>query len=468
MNTPEVWFAIPSANPEKCRKVLPIWRKMGYKTAVLQNRERADIPADIVRWSDSYPGWPQSINILARDVVPKDAPIIVSGGDDMLPDPNLTAQQIATQFIDHFRGTFGVMQPHGDRFFNTHLICGSPWLGREWINRAYGGAGPMPGMYHHNWADVELYLVSKGYGRLWSRTELTQSHEHFLRTGETPPAYWRNAMGTDLADCQLFAQRTFLGFADARPLEFVGEFDRSVITDDVIAGARERLTRNAQQAAELARVLAACKATGRVRVAVAGHQTLALALAGTLSKSPVEIVGWIDPLTTRTQTLGYRILATDALAAAKLDAVILLSDGESPEYWHALAPLAARGIPIPLIGRASPDEQWDRLSHAVAHLRSILPNPADGFALYGAGQHTRLHEPKLASLGVRAIIDDNPPAHNASLAGIPIVSPAAAAEMKLAAAVISSDRHENAMWKNAQPLRDRGMRVVALYNLFPA
>lgn len=462
---PEVWFAIPSANPEKCRKVLPVWRRMGYKTAVLQNREKADIPADLCVWSDSYPGWPESVNILARDVVPKNAPIIVSGGDDMLPDPSLTAQDIARQFMDHFGGTFGVMQPHGDQLFNTHLICGSPWLGREWINRAYGGNGPMPGMYHHNWADVELYLVSSGYGRLWSRKDLTQAHEHFLRTGETPPAYWRNAMGTDIADCQLFAQRVFQSFADARPQRFSGEFDRSVIKDEVVAGARERLARHAQQAAELTNVLQRCKMTGRMRVVIAGHQTLASAFARVLCKSPVEIVGWVDPLTRMRQTLGYKIIHASELAATAVDAAVLLSDGVSTEYWKAVRPLAEKGIATPLIGSATPEEQWDRLSSAVAQLR-LMTRKVKGLALYGAGQHTRLHESKLASLGVCAIIDDNPVAK--SVGGIPVVSVGEAAEMGISGAVISSDRHEAAMWRNAQVLRDQGVSVIALYGLFAA
>src|SRR5262245_31422690 len=114
MKHSEVWFAIPSASVDRCRAVLPKWRDMGYKIAVLQNRERGEIPADITVWYDYYPGWPGSINILARDIVPRSAPIIVSGGDDMLPDPNHTAEQIARQFLERFPDTFGVMQPHGD------------------------------------------------------------------------------------------------------------------------------------------------------------------------------------------------------------------------------------------------------------------------------------------------------------------------------------------------------------------
>ena len=66
----EVWFAIPSASVERCRLRLPAWRERGYRIAILQNEERGDIPADITRWSDRYPGWAESINILCRDIVP--------------------------------------------------------------------------------------------------------------------------------------------------------------------------------------------------------------------------------------------------------------------------------------------------------------------------------------------------------------------------------------------------------------
>lgn len=180
-----VWFCIPSARPKaEAESVLEQWREMGYRIALLRQGEPVD--ADVSITTVQYHGWAQSINILARWVFTHDptADWIVSGGDDTEPDQTRGAEQIAKECTAHFGGTFGVMQPTGDRWAEGSIdrICGSPWLGREFCTRMYGGKGPMFGEYMHMFGDEELHHVAARIGVLWQRRDLTQLHRHYFRT----------------------------------------------------------------------------------------------------------------------------------------------------------------------------------------------------------------------------------------------------------------------------------------------
>jgi hypothetical protein len=201
-----VWFVIPSIRPNG--GTIPIWREMGYKVAVLRQGEPIDCEVQIP--TGEYRGWAPSVNILAKWVVEHDeyAEWIVTGGDDYLPEVNYNAGEIGEQCWQHFvklmtlRGegpydsTFGVMQPTGDRWGDTPAarkqygenrgayidrIAGSPWFGREWVKRAYGGNGPMFGGYRHMYADEELLEVATKLGVYWPRRDLIQLHKHWGR-----------------------------------------------------------------------------------------------------------------------------------------------------------------------------------------------------------------------------------------------------------------------------------------------
>lgn len=180
------WFCIPSARPTaEAGPVLAKWRERGYRIALL--RQGDAIEADIFIPTDRYLGWARSINMLARAVLRQDpeAEWIVSGGDDTLPDLANSPDIISAQCKEHFGGTFGVMQPTGDRWANGSIdrICGSPWLGREFCERMYQGNGPMFDGYGHMYADEELQQVASRLGVLWQRRDLIHLHKHYFRTG---------------------------------------------------------------------------------------------------------------------------------------------------------------------------------------------------------------------------------------------------------------------------------------------
>jgi hypothetical protein len=216
---PEVWAVLPSANPAKAAATAKAWAARGYRTAFLLNGPAVDAPleADLVVRDATYPGWGNSINRLARLV---DAPIVVGIGDDMLPDATLTAGEIAAQFIDRFPDTFGVMQPTGDRWGDgpkgalSDRICGSPWLGRAFIERWNGGLGAFWPEYFHFYCDEELHDVTLAAGLLWQRRDLTHHHDHWMRPGGTGkrPAYMTTAHQRWEADKRLFESRKASGF----------------------------------------------------------------------------------------------------------------------------------------------------------------------------------------------------------------------------------------------------------------
>src|SRR3990167_10514133 len=156
----------------------------------------------------------------------------------MLPDPNKRADEIADECSDHFGywggvnsdgddawfdGTFGVMQPIGDKWGgnwqeNVHKICGSPWMGAEFVRRWNGGAGPLCTEYWHSYADEELYETVVRTGLLWQREDLSQKHVHHLRENRPQPAYMRESYNRFQADGAIFRQRKARGFPRWEPI----------------------------------------------------------------------------------------------------------------------------------------------------------------------------------------------------------------------------------------------------------
>lgn len=212
-----VWFAIPSARPNG--GTIPLWRERGYKIAVVRDEAQA-LPYDVDIFESflPYPGYAVSVNWLVQYILKADpqAEWIVTGGDDVEPDKNHTPEEIARECSKHFRDyhsrrvslrsdqvdgnmdTFGVMQPTGDRWANGSIdrICGSPWIGRAFCERMYGGNGPLFHGYRHMHVDEELFEVSRMLGVLWQRPDLIHLHQHWMRATWPRPA--------KLADCPDF------------------------------------------------------------------------------------------------------------------------------------------------------------------------------------------------------------------------------------------------------------------------
>jgi hypothetical protein len=199
------WFAIPSKrSPEEAELCLSEWRKMGYKIALWRDLGDPEIPCDLLLVGE-YQGYHNSVNALCKEILKLDpaAMFIVSGGDDMKPDPNKQARDITLECGRHFGeaqgkfsdgmpwSTFGVMQPTGDLKLwpqsRVDIICGSPWMGREFCRRMYGGKGPFWHSYYHMWGDEEMHKVCKMLGVLWNRPDVTHFHAHWQRPDTRKP-----------------------------------------------------------------------------------------------------------------------------------------------------------------------------------------------------------------------------------------------------------------------------------------
>lgn len=263
-----VYYCIPSARPPaEAEKCLSKWRAQGYSVAiVVDNKADADAKhdmADIIISAspEGYRGYAQSVNGIVELVLGADKSCdwVVTGGDDTYPDPTKDADTIARECSAHFHNhmecmyppnkpkwawdlvfdqkrtdmtkspwaTFGVMQPTGDLYADRSIerICGSPWMGREFCKRIYGGNGPLWPEFTHMFVDQHLQEVATKLGILWQRPDLTHHHEHFQRQGdyartrEVPPHLVKWNTGRHWAESKAIFERLKAGgFAEANDL----------------------------------------------------------------------------------------------------------------------------------------------------------------------------------------------------------------------------------------------------------
>lgn len=254
-----VYFAIPSARPpEEAVPVLRKWQERGYRVVI--QRDTVDEDSDHYSAQEDfhlaevfhrkYAGYAESVNFLCREIIHNvaDAEWIVVGGDDTLPDPNHSAEEIArecvnqltvsmiSKFIALYGPTFGVMQPTGDRWevngpgtgAGIDRVAGSPWIGRSFAERMYGGRGPLCEAYYHCGEDEELQAVATMMGVFWQRQDLTHMHSHWARpkTGERiapatrMPAFLKRANSSEewASYKKIFADRKANGFPGSEPI----------------------------------------------------------------------------------------------------------------------------------------------------------------------------------------------------------------------------------------------------------
>jgi hypothetical protein len=226
-----VWLCIPSKRPpEECDPILQKWHERGYRIALWRDwndaRRWPQAPGvAFVRTAEKYPGYAIAVNSLVRQILEMDpaAEWVVTGGDDVEPDANHTAEEIARTTGWHFfeqywceaelhsshygaderkaLETFGVMQPTGDRWGDhpalhagdlkgayIDRVCGSPWMGREFCRRMYQGNGPLFSGYFHMFEDAELQAVAQRLGVLWQRPDLIHYHRHWMRACHGDPS----------------------------------------------------------------------------------------------------------------------------------------------------------------------------------------------------------------------------------------------------------------------------------------
>lgn len=209
---PEVWAVWPTVNISRSRQRIGEWKARGYKTAVLINpphQELALSTADRVLVQSEWKGFPVAVNLLCRSV-PGDIVVVV--GDDVTPDPIQTADEIAQSFIRRFPDLFGVAQPTADKYGCWSTCAVSPWIGRRFIQEAYGGKGPYWEGYYHYFSDEELQSVATKLGAFVQWESVLQYHHHWERYTKERPQHLLEAKDRWQADRSTFFRRTKSGF----------------------------------------------------------------------------------------------------------------------------------------------------------------------------------------------------------------------------------------------------------------
>lgn len=221
-----VWVCFPSVDVHKASMAKRKWQSRGYKVALFFDADRESVEADRVFFG-RYQGYWNACNLMARDLVASEsADIVVFAADDIDPDPNHTAQEIAAQFKEKFPDTFGVMQPAGDvqgmdqsGLPAAARICGSPWLGKEWIRRAYQGKGPTDERYWCFFGDESLKEVAEREKALWMRPDLIHFHRHWSWGHGAQTNYQRrNSTFHWDKDKRFFEQQKAEGFPGSEPI----------------------------------------------------------------------------------------------------------------------------------------------------------------------------------------------------------------------------------------------------------
>ena len=228
MNNFKIWVCAPARRDEP-ESTLSEWTQRGYGVAVCREPQLGPLPAaDLIVPTPQYLGWARSCNMLAQIVLAADPTCewVVFPGDDTLPDPKASPGDIAWALGKHFnRGTWGVCQPTGDPWSDSRgriieRVAGSPFVGREFALRMYGGAGPLwPGWYH-NWADEELQNVAMKLGVFWQNAELMHFHRHWHRQGYGMPNWAARANDPEqwAPQQRIFDLRRQAGFPGHQPI----------------------------------------------------------------------------------------------------------------------------------------------------------------------------------------------------------------------------------------------------------
>jgi hypothetical protein len=240
---------VPSARPiAEVATWGKAWQDRGYKVALVRDVVDPEWQPDYTIFSTptwgKYPGYAVSTNELVKCILREypECMWCLAGGDDVYPDPDHTADEIARECGTYFGNlhdtpgfipsTFGVMQPTGHRYGEhpnhpdprlrsayIDRICGSPFMGRSFCERMNKGQGPFHPGFLHMHGDECLFEVAKKLGVLWQRRDLTHEHRHwglkgnrsdmpqFLERWNTPE-HWRESKALldrlkaeDFAEC---------------------------------------------------------------------------------------------------------------------------------------------------------------------------------------------------------------------------------------------------------------------------
>jgi glycosyltransferase involved in cell wall biosynthesis len=173
-----------------------------------------------------------------------------------------------------------------------------------------------------------------------------------------------------------------------------------------------------------------------------------------------DSAGEIAWLQTRLAEAGYQSVAVNKPTEGT-DAVILPAELHSPDETM-IRSWRASGI----------DVVWSSLVRnggvLTEQLRLIASKGYSRIAIFGLGQHTKRFAEHLeaSDYPIVGYIDDNPPKAG-RVFGLPAVTPAdALCELQPDCVLLSSDAWEEELWKKTSHIRDAGVKVQTIYNVY--
>lgn len=455
-----VWFATWTLDARRCENTLAAWRSAGYRSAVIApagSRVEGAAASAVIHPGE---GIVSALNRLCREVVPREAEIVVLGPDDLLPDVQRPPARLADEFFDRFPDRYGVMQPDGDGRPIDLQRCSGAWLGRKWIDRAYDGQGPLCAEYAAGWADHELFWVAAGLGRLWTRPDVRQD---FV---SRRPAGLRASPQDDEHDARLFLRRAWLRFPGHAPAGIPLAYDPHPLALDGAQAATRHLAAHHADEAERRRRRERLRATllrwseeGR-RPAMYGAGAFTRSMADVLADSPVPIDCVIDDRAAGSRLWGLPIVTRDEAIARGVDAVYLATDAHAGALWDRCGELIAAGADVVRPFPVEPSELLARVREAAARLAAgdmpragLLGRPELIAAVRAAGE--------LPDVFVCAVHGgEGLPSDEAG--GLPLVPFREALTAGLHALVLLDPEGERRLWDQTEPLRTAGVRVLPL------
>jgi hypothetical protein len=121
------------------------------------------------------------------------------------------------------------MQPTGDPWRDVlgriiERIAGSPWIGRDFCERAYLGNGPWCEEYTHCFGDEELQRVAILRECFWQRPDITHMHHNWARANQDRrdmPAFLKDANSAAHWNQYktIFERRRANGFPGSEPIK---------------------------------------------------------------------------------------------------------------------------------------------------------------------------------------------------------------------------------------------------------
>jgi len=218
----------PSADPSRGKSCAELWISKGYLPLVMvDNGIKLRIAGAVVveNPAEKFEGYYRVINDLCHAALSY-GDVVTAIGDDMDP-PEQGAEYVEKEYLSRWPEGEGVLQPTGDRAgidgsgkAASERVCGSPVLGRGWINLAYQGNGPFHNGYRSFYSDEELLDVALKGGLLWQRNDIAHPHRHWS-WGLAHRQHYHDVASTNWnSDHELYRNRKLLGFPGSGFKEF--------------------------------------------------------------------------------------------------------------------------------------------------------------------------------------------------------------------------------------------------------